>query len=291
MNKRKPLSAKKRFDILERDNFTCQTCGAKQSDDVLLEVDHIKPVSKGGTNDLDNLVTLCYKCNRGKGARILGEKQAVKLEESRVDEMHKKMQQRQAYIKYKEKLRNADEQHHQKIIEIVNEIVNHHFNKHEIISSKYALNPSQRSEFYKYQKKHGVEKLIDSIYENEHLLVPKIVEKDAQLREQIMQSNFRLFYTEVFKQLDIKKDIDKPTVTSCINYLSGILNNRLCDYNFYEFGKDVRNATSEMPTNEDKIKFFKEYAHPHAKELPKGSEYNVWYIGYMNISHEFMQKL
>lgn len=291
MNKRKPLSAKKRFDILERDNFTCQTCGAKQSDDVLLEVDHIKPVSKGGTNDLDNLVTLCYKCNRGKGARILGEKQAVKLEESRVDEMHKKMQQRQAYIKYKEKLRNADEQHHEKIIKIVNEIVNHHFNKHEIISSKYALNPSQRSEFYKYQKKHGVEKLIDSIYENEHLLVPKIVEKDAQLREQIMQSNFRLFYTEVFKQLDIKKDIDKPTVTSCINYLSGILNNRLCDYNFYEFGKDVRNATREIPTNENKIKFFKEYAHPHAKELPKGSEYNVWYIGYMNISHEFLKRL
>ncbi|HBY68365.1 MAG TPA: HNH endonuclease, partial [Flavobacteriaceae bacterium] len=29
--------------MLERDNFTCQSCGAKQSDDVLLEVDHIEP--------------------------------------------------------------------------------------------------------------------------------------------------------------------------------------------------------------------------------------------------------
>ena len=290
MSKRKPLSPKRRFDILERDNFTCQSCGAKQSDDVLLEVDHIEPVSKGGTNDIDNLVTLCYKCNRGKGARILGEKQSVRLEESRVDEMHQKMQQRQAYIKYKEKLRNADAQHHQEIIEIVNKICNHHFNKYEIFLSEHALSSSQTSNFYKYQKKHGVEKLIDSIYENEHLLVPRVVEKDAELREENMQSNFRLFYTQVFRQLDIKKNIDKPTVTGCINYLGGILNRRLCNYDIYEYGRDVRGPTRDIPTNEDKIKFLKEYAHPHAQDLPKGSEYNVWYTGYMNISHEFMKK-
>ncbi|HBY68364.1 MAG TPA: hypothetical protein DEG69_11750, partial [Flavobacteriaceae bacterium] len=111
------------------------------------------------------------------------------------------MQQRQAYIKYKEKLRNADAQHHQEIIEIVNKICNHHFNKYEIFLSEHALSSSQTSNFYKYQKKHGVEKLIDSIYENEHLLVPRVVEKDAELREENMQSNFRLFYTQVFRQL------------------------------------------------------------------------------------------
>jgi hypothetical protein len=35
---------------------------------VLLECDHIKPRAEGGTTDIDNLVTACFECNRGKGA-------------------------------------------------------------------------------------------------------------------------------------------------------------------------------------------------------------------------------
>lgn len=66
-NTRKPISKKIRFEIFKRDSFTCQYCSNK-SPEVILEVDHIIPVSKGGTNDIDNLTTSCYNCNRGKGA-------------------------------------------------------------------------------------------------------------------------------------------------------------------------------------------------------------------------------
>lgn len=56
-----------RWQILERDNFTCQYCG-QRAPDAKLEVDHKIPVSEGGKDEPDNLVTSCYACNRGKSA-------------------------------------------------------------------------------------------------------------------------------------------------------------------------------------------------------------------------------
>ena len=70
MSNRTALSKTMRFEVFKRDAFTCQYCGAHPPDCVL-EVDHIEPVSNGGTNDQDNLVTACFDCNRGKGARLL----------------------------------------------------------------------------------------------------------------------------------------------------------------------------------------------------------------------------
>ena len=62
-----------RFRVLSRDKFRCRYCGASSEDeDVRLHVDHIHPRSRGGTHDLDNLVTACADCNIGKGARLLG---------------------------------------------------------------------------------------------------------------------------------------------------------------------------------------------------------------------------
>jgi len=64
------ISKKLRFEVFKRDNFTCKYCGRK-TPEVILEADHIIPISKGGTDDADNLVTSCYACNRGKGATLL----------------------------------------------------------------------------------------------------------------------------------------------------------------------------------------------------------------------------
>jgi 5-methylcytosine-specific restriction protein A len=54
-----------RLDILMRDDFICQNCGAR---DNYPQVDHIEPCAKGGTADLWNLQVLCRGCNQGKGA-------------------------------------------------------------------------------------------------------------------------------------------------------------------------------------------------------------------------------
>ena len=57
-----------RFKVLQRDQFKCCSCGASPAKDssVELHVDHIQPWSEGGETVLDNLQTLCSKCNLGK---------------------------------------------------------------------------------------------------------------------------------------------------------------------------------------------------------------------------------
>jgi hypothetical protein len=67
--KRKPIKPSLRFEILKRDDYRCQMCGVTAKDGATLEIDHILPVSKGGTNDPDNLQVLCRDCNAGKGAQ------------------------------------------------------------------------------------------------------------------------------------------------------------------------------------------------------------------------------
>lgn len=64
---RNPLSKRLRFEVFKRDQFTCQYCGATPPK-VVLEIDHVDPVSAGGGDDIDNLVTACFPCNRGKAA-------------------------------------------------------------------------------------------------------------------------------------------------------------------------------------------------------------------------------
>jgi 5-methylcytosine-specific restriction endonuclease McrA len=60
-------ATKLRNEILERDNYTCKQCGkCGRSYPTEMEVDHIKPVSKGGTSERENLQTLCQRCNRKK---------------------------------------------------------------------------------------------------------------------------------------------------------------------------------------------------------------------------------
>jgi 5-methylcytosine-specific restriction endonuclease McrA len=65
MAKRKNLSNRTRFEVFKRDEFVCQYCGRKPPQ-VILQVDHIIPVSKGGDNEIINLITSCFDCNSGK---------------------------------------------------------------------------------------------------------------------------------------------------------------------------------------------------------------------------------
>lgn len=66
------MTNKLREFIKSRDNFTCCNCGNSihSEPNLLLEIDHIIPVSKGGCTVEENLQTLCWKCNRSKSNKI-----------------------------------------------------------------------------------------------------------------------------------------------------------------------------------------------------------------------------
>lgn len=67
------MTSKLRETIKNRDNFTCQMCNISThlEQNLLLEIDHIIPLSKGGITSESNLQTLCWKCNRSKGNKIV----------------------------------------------------------------------------------------------------------------------------------------------------------------------------------------------------------------------------
>ncbi len=65
---RNELTPEQKYKIHQRDRFTCVYCGARSG-----EIDHVLPISRGGTNDEANLVAACIPCNRKKSDRLLSE--------------------------------------------------------------------------------------------------------------------------------------------------------------------------------------------------------------------------
>ena len=68
---RKPISRRRRFEVLEKYGYKCIYCGRGPEHGVVLQVDHAEPVARGGENDDENLVASCVDCNLGKRDRIV----------------------------------------------------------------------------------------------------------------------------------------------------------------------------------------------------------------------------
>lgn len=104
--KRKSTGKRLRFSIFERDNFTCQYCG-KKPPEVILNADHIVPVSKGGGDEPENLLTSCRDCNFGKSDLKIGNFPVRALKNK--DEFQEKYEQLKAFYEYQKKFSNLQE--------------------------------------------------------------------------------------------------------------------------------------------------------------------------------------
>lgn len=203
MAERKPISKKTRFDVFKRDAFTCQYCG-RQSPDTILHIDHIKPVSKGGTNSIMNLVTSCLDCNQGKSDRELSDDSAIKKQQKQLQELAEKNAQIEMMIDWRESLIKADEKLTDSAVELINTYL-----------SEWSLNDNGVSAVRRAIKKKGYLLVMDAI-ERCYLSC----DSNAQFRER---------YSKAIEFAGFDK---KPS----ISYAKGILRNRgvkIADKAFY----------------------------------------------------------
>ena len=90
------MRPKIRFEVFKRDGFCCAYCN-RSVPEVVLEVDHIIPRAEGGGDEMENLITACWDCNRGKGATLLDSRAPVLDIETQTDLINEKERQIKAY--------------------------------------------------------------------------------------------------------------------------------------------------------------------------------------------------
>lgn len=180
---RKSLSKKVRFEVFKRDNFTCQYCGGK-APQVVLEVDHIEPVSKGGTNDILNLVTSCFDCNRGKSDRRLSDDSIITQQQEQLEELNERRLQLEMMLDWRRELSEIDD-----------ELIDFLINEIESVSGLEVLESGVKK-VKSWFKKYDYDILLDSIeasflqYEDEQKafsLIPRIAYYKSNPDKQINQ--------------------------------------------------------------------------------------------------------
>lgn len=150
MQKRKSITKKTRFEVFKRDSFTCQYCGAK-APDVVLEIDHLNPVKHGGENDLLNLITSCFVCNRGKSHRKISDNSVVEKQRIQIEELNIRRQQLEMILEWRNELQKNSLYELQKVEEYWE----------EKFSPFTPKNPELS--FSKHIKKYGLIEVLDCI--------------------------------------------------------------------------------------------------------------------------------
>ena len=159
------ISKKIRFEVFKRDGFICAYCG-KTPPQVTLEIDHIDPKAKGGKDDINNLLTACFDCNRGKRDIPLD-----KIPSALSDNLEV-LKEKEVQIKEYRKFITSIQRRLTGDIESVSLIYHSYFKKYEL-ADKFKAN-SLKS-FLKQLP-------LDVVQDAMHLACSKILNSDAAIR-------------------------------------------------------------------------------------------------------------
>lgn len=145
------ISKKLRFEVFKRDSFTCQYCG-KKAPDVILHVDHINPVSKGGDNAIVNLITSCAECNSGKSNVLLDDNSVLSVQRRQLDELNERREQMMLMVKWRELLKKSKDAD-------VDYAANYWAEK----ACTFKLNKNGIGELNKMIRQYGLKSVLDGI--------------------------------------------------------------------------------------------------------------------------------
>lgn len=148
MGERIALTKKIRFEVFKRDAFTCQYCG-ESAPKVVLNVDHIKPVSAGGDNNVMNLITSCFECNQGKKARLLTDDSVVEKQMAQIKAVNAKREQLEMMLAWRDEMIKFTED--QEVI-VSREI--------EKLIPGFSINDSGKAKVKKWLAKYTAEEVI-----------------------------------------------------------------------------------------------------------------------------------
>lgn len=208
MTNRKSIGKKLRFEVFKRDAFTCQYCG-KKAPDVILHVDHISPVSKGGDNDILNLITSCSDCNLGKGAREITDHSELERQRQQLEELNERREQLEAMLQWRDELRGFDETVLESVVEVWNEAI-----------YPFSVNEVGRASLQKLVKKFGHEIVVAAIDTSVERYVK--FDADGPTRDSVEAAFNKLGGICYFSANPERSRDDRD-----IYYVRGILRNRL----------------------------------------------------------------
>lgn len=196
---RKSLSKKIRFEVFKRDMFKCQYCGKSpiKDSDVVLEVDHIVPVVDGGSNEMINLITSCWDCNRGKGARKLDDRQIIVTQHEEIEKLQMENEQYDHLIEYKKELMNVEN----KKLEVIRLSID---DKLSVLGKSISDN-YLNTQMKKLVRKYGVPQMLEVIedsYNNSIGKYDKITDEEGICNRflYLIENYFNYKYADPVKQ-------------------------------------------------------------------------------------------
>ncbi|MAF04392.1 HNH endonuclease [Herbaspirillum sp.] len=151
MATRKNISKKTRFEVFKRDSFKCQYCG-RCAPEVILHVDHIHPVSKGGENDILNYITACAECNGGKSDRLLSDDSVMAKQRAQLEELNQRREQLEQMLAWRDGMRDIDGVAFAAASEAWHKLV-----------PGYSLNDHGEKQLKKVIEKFGLQKVLTAI--------------------------------------------------------------------------------------------------------------------------------
>jgi hypothetical protein len=206
--KRQAISKTIRFEVFKRDKFKCQYCGAS-APQVLLQVDHINPIAKGGTNNILNLITACFECNNGKRDKLLSDFTVITKQKEQLEQLQERREQLEMMMEWHQGLKNLDE-------DTINKLKTYW----ESLAKGFTINENGVGTLRKWLKKFDFEEILKSM----DVAATQYLEWDGEV---VTSESWELAFSKIGAIISVERLSEENPDLKDFYYIRGIIRKRL----------------------------------------------------------------